>query len=213
MSDIQTQVEIADGGLVVTTRETMRNALGQDVPVELVKPVDKLRDEVVRELCREYEEAESILSALKEKVRNDLEAFLEISSSRSGEDLGGKKGNVTVYSYDGALKIVRNVRAQMVFDEGLEAAKRLIDECLNDWAGEGQKETRLIIDRILRPNALGRVNTASVLSLRSLAINDDRWIRAMAAISDNLKAINSQESIRAYRRTADGGWEMIRADM
>ena len=80
MSDIQTQTKTVDGGSIITLQETMRNALGQDVPVELVKQVDKLRDELVREFCREYEKAEAALTALKERVRNDLEAFLEISS-------------------------------------------------------------------------------------------------------------------------------------
>jgi hypothetical protein len=190
--------------------QTMRNALGQDVPVELVKPVDKLRDELVREIYAGYSRLAEEAGALKETTRNDIEAFLEISASRYGEDLGGKKGNVTIYSYDGGLKVVRSMRAQMVFDEGLDTAKRLIDQCLTDWTAGGREEVRMIINRAFRPNALGRVNTSAVLALRALAINDERWIRAMSAITDSLRAMNSQEAILVYRRLDDGSWERVR---
>jgi hypothetical protein len=175
-----------------------------------VKPVDKLRDELVREITADYHRLAEEVAALKDKARNDVDAFLDISASRYGEDLGGKKGNVTIYSYDGSLKIVRSVRALMVFDEGLDTAKRLIDQCLTDWTAGGREEVRLIIDRAFRPNSMGHVNTSSVLALRNLAINDERWIRAMTAITDSLKAMNSRDVILVYMRNEDGSWERIR---
>lgn len=190
----------------------MRNAIGQDVPVQLVKEIDRLRNDLVMETLERFDAAGRELAALKTRVTEDLEAFLKLSAERFGEDLGGKKGNVTLYSYDGNCKIVRSVTETMVFDEGLAAAKELIDQCLTDWGADSRPEVRLLINRAFRPNSAGRVSTSAILGLRSLAINDERWIRAMLAIDESLKVISSKAYVRVYRKDEHGNWKPVCVD-
>lgn len=194
------------------TEATMRNAIGQDVPVRLVKDFDKLRDDLVQGLLGRFEQASQDLKALKDLSTADLSAFLELSAERFGEDLGGKKGNVTLYSYDGKVKVVRSIADNMVFDEGIAAAKELIDRCLTDWGQESRPEVRMIIERAFRPNSAGRISTSAILGLRSLAINDERWITAMHAISESLKVISSKAYVRVYRRDENDNWRPVCVD-
>ena len=192
--------------------ETMRNSIGQDVPAHLVKEVDKLRDGLVRDIADAFLEASDRLSALKKRATDDLEAFLEISAQRFGEDLGGKKGNVTVYSFDGRMKIVRNVQDAIVFDEGLAAAKELIDQYLTRIMQGVPGEVRQLIDRAFRPNSAGKISTSAVLGLRSLAINDERWIMAMHAIEESIKISSSKAYLRVFIRDDIGNWQPVKVD-
>ncbi len=194
------------------TEITMKNTLGQDVPVRLVKEIDKLRDELVMDTFVRFACLGKELKKLKDQTTMELEAFLKLSAERFGEDLGGKKGNVTLYSYDGAYKIVRSVADNMVFDEGLASAKELIDQCLTDWGAESRPEVRMLIERAFRPNAAGRVGTSAILSLRTLAINDERWVRAMHAIGESLKVMSSKAYVRVYRKDENGNWQPVCVD-
>jgi Protein of unknown function (DUF3164). len=191
---------------------TMRNALGQDVPVSLVKEVDQLRDGVVMDLVTRFARQRNVLMALKKHTVDEIETFLKLSAERFKQDVGGKKGNVTLYSYDGRYKVVRSVSDNMVFDEGLSSAKNLIDQCLTDWGKGSRPETRLIIDRAFRPNTAGRVSTSAILSLRTLAINDPRWIMAMHAISESLKAMSSKAYYRVFEKDENDKWRPICID-
>ncbi|MDR1945682.1 MAG: DUF3164 family protein [Desulfovibrio sp.] len=193
----------------VRSESYMRNALGQDVPVSLVKEIDKMRDNLVRGVVADYQALAEQTQQVKRRCEGDLEAFLQLSAERFGAELGGKKGNVTVYSYDGKLKLVRQMSDYMVFDEGLAATKELIDQCLTDWTQTTSPEIKLLIDRAFRPNSHGRISTSAVLGLRQLAINDERWIRAMHAIGESLKVVSSKAHIRAYRQDEGGDWQPV----
>ena len=199
----------------MTTPETqthMRNAIGQDVPVHMVKEVDKMREALVRDIANAFLEVSGKLSALKKRATDDLEAFLAISAQRFGTDLGGKKGNVTIYSYDGKIKIVRNIQDSIVFDEGLAAARELIDQYLDSLMQGVPGEVRKLIDRAFRPNSAGRISTSAVLGLRSLDINDERWITAMHAIEESIKVVNSKAYIRVFIRDDKGNWQPVKVD-
>lgn len=190
----------------------MRNALGQDIPLRMVKDIDKMRDALVRDIVAAFEESNLQLAEMKRKSQQDLEAFLKISAERYGEDLGGKKGNITLHSYDGQYKIQRSVTDYMVFDEGLAAAKQLIDDYLTDIMQDSPQAVRLLVDKAFRPNSAGRVSTSAVLSLRTLAINDERWITAMHAISESLKILSSKSYLRVFKKDEQGNWQYISCD-
>jgi hypothetical protein len=189
--------------------KTMRNAIGQDIPVHMVKEFDRLRDELVRETVAGFERAAAMLTELKTRTETDLDAFLELSSGRFGEDLGGKKGNVTIYSYDGKYKVSRQISDYTVFDEGLAAARELLDRYLNSKLQGADADLRLLVDKAFRPNASGKINTSAILSLRSVAINHPDWIAAMHAISESLKVVSSNACVRVYKADEGGGWSPV----
>jgi hypothetical protein len=217
MPDATLQTTMADTAdeLVKLARQkpTMRNAMGQDVPVELVKPVDKMRDDLVRDFAERYERASDELCKLKAHVTGELDAFLDISAERYGQNLGGKKGNVTLYSYDGSVKVQRSLSDNIVFTEEIHTAKVLIDQYLNSALQGASAELRMLVDRAFRPNSAGRISTSAVLGLRAVAINDPRWVSAMHAIDESIKVVSSSVSVRVYRRDADDGeWRQVKVE-
>lgn len=103
------------------------------VPESMIKPIDLARDSLVLDLVAKANAASAQLAKFKAAAFGDIEAFVELSAEQYGAHIGGKKGNVSLISFDGRYKIQRAVQESIAFDERLQAARTLIDECLRDW--------------------------------------------------------------------------------
>ena len=169
----------------------------------MVKPIDRARDDLVRELVGKAKAASAVLADFKAKAFGDIGAFVEMSGEQYGVKLGGVKGNVTLLSFDGRFKIVRQIQEHLVFDERLQAAKQLIDECIQTWTEGSSDEIKALINDAFQVNKEGKINTARVLGLKRLNINDEKWLRAMQAIADSVQVAGSKPYIRIYERVGD----------
>lgn len=191
----------------------MQDAAGRFVPVEQVREIDKARDELVREKVAKVKTMQKALRNLKYELLNDITAFVELSAERYEVKLGGKKGNVTLASYDGAYQIQRQISEHLSFDEGLQAAKALIDECLREWSKGSPGEIRALVDYAFQVDKEGRINSNRILGLRRVDIKDERWQRAMDAISESLQVTGTRAYVRVYERDAHGNYNAIPLDM
>lgn len=180
-----------------------RDGEGRLIPENMVKPIDKARDDLVRELVGKAKVASAILADFKTKAFGDIGAFVEMSGEQYGVKLGGVKGNVTLLSFDGRFKIVRQIQEHLVFDERLQAAKQLIDECIQTWTEGSRDEIKALINDAFQVNKEGKINTARVLGLKRLNISDEKWLRAMQAIADSVQVAGSKPYIRIYERIGD----------
>ncbi|MBN3174855.1 DUF3164 family protein [Pectobacterium brasiliense] len=179
------------------------DAKGVLTPEHLIKPIDTARDALVAELIGRALVVNKALTEFKLSGFADIAAFVALSGDEYGVNLGGKKGNVTLYSYDGRYKIQRAMQDRIDFDERLQAAKALIDECLADWVEGARPEVHAIINRAFQSEKSGEVNTGAVLALRRLEIADERWNRAMDAIGEAVQVVGSRSYIRVYERIGD----------
>lgn len=180
-----------------------RDGEGRLIPENMVKPIDRARDDLVRELVGKAKAASAVLADFKAKAFGDIGAFVEMSGEQYGVKLGGVKGNVTLLSFDGRFKIVRQIQEHLVFDERLQAAKQLIDECIQTWTEGSSDEIKALINDAFQVNKEGKINTARVLGLKRLNINDEKWLRAMQAIADSVQVAGSKPYIRIYERVGD----------
>ena len=74
----------------------MTDSQGRQVPDEMVREIDKLRDQTVRRIAVEALKMKGVLEDFKRRIRDDISAFVEISSNQYGRSWGGKKGNITL---------------------------------------------------------------------------------------------------------------------
>ena len=160
----------------------MRNAQGHLVPIDLVKPVDQERDRLVRELVAIAKDLNNRLVNSKTKIFGDVSAFAELSAEQYGVKRGGTKGNITLHTYDGAFKLQIATAENVTFDERLQAAKALVDECINEWAQGSRPEIMVLVQQAFQTDKEGNVNVGRILALRRLEITDERWQNAMKAI-------------------------------
>ena len=180
-----------------------KDAQGRLVPESIIRPIDLERDRLTIEIVQKSRVVNEQLTKLKAEVFGDIEAFIELSAEEYGVKVGGKKGNVTLLSYDGRYKVQRANQDYVVFDERLQAAKALIDECLQEWSEGAHPGLMMMVNDAFRADRNGELRTARVLALRRHNIADERWKRAMEAISDALQVAGSKTYIRVYERVGD----------
>jgi len=181
----------------------MKDAAGRLVPAEMVREIDKMRDQLVQELVLSARDVNAMLRHYKTAAFTDIAAFVQLSAEQYDAKVGGDKGNVTLYSFDGQYKIVRQVSETLRFDERLQAAKAKIDECITEWASGSRPEIKVLVNDAFAVNKEGAVQTDRVLSLRRLDIRDEKWLLAMDAISESLQVVGSRSYFRVYERVGD----------
>lgn len=187
---------------------------GRLVPEAMIKPIDLARDELVRELLGKAQVLSDQIRSFKDAVFGDIESFIALSAEQYEVKLGGRKGNVTLMSFDGRVKVVRAMAETISFDERLQAAKALIDECFDDWTSDARPEIKALIDRAFEVDREGNIRTGAVLALRRVNIEDARWRRAMAAINDAVQVVGTKAYIRVYERVGDGEqWAPVALDI
>lgn len=176
------------------------DAKGCLMPESMIKPIDRTRDELVNELARQARAVSDTLREFKTRVFSDINAFVDLSGEQYGVKLGGKKGNLTLFSFDGAFKVQVAIAEHMVFDERLQAAKHLVDECITDWSQGSRDEIKVLVQAAFQTDKEGKINTGRVLALRRLDIRDEKWQTAMKAIGESLQVVGSKEYVRFYER-------------
>ncbi len=180
-----------------------QDAKGCLVPENMIKPIDKARDQLVQDLVRQARTVSATLARFKAAAFGDIEAFIDLSAEQYQAQIGGKKGNLTLYSFDGRYRIQRANQDRITFDERLQAARVLIDECLTDWTEGARPELQAIVNQAFAADKEGKINTGRVLALRRMDIHDPRWQRAMTAISEAVQIVGSKAYIRVYERVGN----------
>lgn len=178
----------------------MMNAAGALVPEAKVKPIDKLRTLVTARLCEEAKKLNAHMAGVKLESMRMIDEFVEQSLKEYGVAQGGKKGNISLVSFDGRYKVVRQMADTLVFDERLQAAKELIDECIHVWAKGSNANIKVLVNDAFQVDSAGKISTGRVLGLRRLNIQDDKWKLAMTAIGDSMNVASTKPYVRFYER-------------
>lgn len=183
----------------------MKDQAGRLVPTSTVKPIDIERDKLVADIVGRARGLSGNIAEFKNQTFGDIAAFVELSAEQYGARIGGQKGNVTLMSFDGRYKVQRAIAEHISFDERLQAAKALIDQCITDWSQGSRPEIRVLVNNAFQVDKEGNINTGRVLGLRRLQIEDERWQQAMRAIGDAVQVVGSKSYIRVYERIGDTG--------
>lgn len=190
------------------------DAKGHLVPVESVGAEDKLEDETVRKIFSYAEPLAAEIARFKAHTFADVKAYQALLAQEYGATAGGEKGNVTLNSLDGLLKVQVAIADLVEFGAQLQTAKVLVDECLREWSADSRSEIRAIITRAFSVDQAGKVKRAELLSLLRLDIADERWLEAMRAIRNSMKPVGTKEYVRFYRRaTREAPWEAVKIDL
>ena len=161
------------------------------------------RDRLVNELIAGAKGLSGEIGNFKAKVFGDVSAFVQLSAEEYGLKVGGKKGNVTLFSFDGRYKVLMATADNIAFDERLQAAKGLIDECIAAWSAGSSPEIMVLVQQAFNADKEGNLNTGRILALRRLEIKDERWQRAMTAIGESVQVVGSKQYCRFYERVGD----------
>ena len=170
------------------------------MPEGQIKEIDKARDQLVTEILAQALPMRDMLAQFKNKTIGDLQAFMDLSLEQYGVAMGGQKGNVQLKSFDGRYKVQLKNQEHITFTEQIEAARILIDKCLDRWTENSSTEIKAVVQRAFRTNSQGKLRTAEVLGLRNLEIEDTEWQTAMQALMDSITIAGTTRYINIYER-------------
>lgn len=190
----------------------MTDVKGRMTPVDAIKPIDLLRDETVINIADRVKALNGLMAQKKEVMFALIYDFLELSASAYDTKYGGKKGNVSLFSFDGKYKVQISVSDTIVFDERLQIAKTLIHECIGDWSEGSDTKIMTLVNDAFQVDKEGKVSTYRVLGLRRHNFDDPKWLEAMQAISDAMQVTSSKEYIRVYERDEQDKYQQISLD-
>ena len=182
---------------------TIVNSNGQAVPIEHVPGRRLLEHQTVGTLI---EKAAALRAA--------IEAVKQAAYAQYNAQVGGSKNGIKLQSYDLKQQIEVSSATTVTFGPELDAAKALVDECLERWLSEGSNQyVRTIVMDAFKVGDGGSISPDRVLALRSYEIPDAQWQRAMTAIDEARRAAESRRYIRFYERVEpDGKWTQIVLD-
>ena len=190
-----------------------QNAKGHLVPEHLIKTADILIDDVVCDIALEWKDEKESLLRFKRSSFDNIHALVATINENYGVKKGGEKGNIQLFSYDGQYKLMVAVAETITFGPELQAAREMINECLNSWTTDAQPELKTVITEAFATDGQGTVSVARIQMLRRYNIKDEKWLLAMAAITDAVRITGSKQYMRLYERNECGAYLPIPLDI
>lgn len=179
------------------------DSFGRLVPENSIEALDLLRDDTVQRIVGNARHVQTAMSAFKKMAMDDIAAFLELAAEKYHVKLGGRKGNLSLVSFDGKYKVLVAVQDSLNFDERLHIAKQLVDECIHEWAKDSNDNIKALVEHAFQTDKQGNINTARIFGLMRLKIDDDKWCTAMTALRESIQITSSSQYLRLYERVND----------
>ena len=202
------------GRVMIDGVEHILGGRGEKTPVSMIKPQHLLEDALVREEMGHAVALSDQLTRFSAHFYENLGAFEDLIAELYEAKIGGQKGNKTLFSHDGTMKVTVQIADQVVFGPELQVAKELVDECLTEWTAGSGDELKAVVNRAFNVDKEGQINRAALYHLLRLEIQHPRWQSAMQAIKDAMKTVGTKRYVRFYRReTPDSPWKPVTIDL
>lgn len=177
-----------------------KDGKGNLVALINIKQPDLVRDEFVIKAITLAKKQQAELAKFKHEQMAEVDSFIDLLAQDHDVQLGGKKGNITLRSFDHKSKVTIQNQERIELGPELIIAKELIDQCLDEWTTGGNANIRSIINNVFSTDKAGMVNPQRILGLRRLEIEDTtgKWKQAMEAIAESVGVVDSDRFIRFY---------------
>ena len=191
------------------------DAKGRLIPDALVREEDQLEDQTVRRILAYGTDLADQIARFRSHTYDDVALLLDrLAEKYGGGRRPGRRGNYSITSYDGRLRVVVQVQERQTFGPELQIARQLIDACILEWSEGSRDEIRALVQHAFQPDAEGRLNREAIFRLRRIDITDDRWKRAVQAIDDSVRVTGTKSYIRLYlRQRNDAPWQTVPIDI
>lgn len=184
---------------------------GRPVPEEYIRPEDKKRDKLVESILKRVSRLSAKLESEKAEIVEAIEKYLN-ELAKDNKVREGWKGNILLYNFSQNLCIERRIDESISFDERLQMVKTTIDR----WISQKLKDTDPTLSKVIAQafsvDKQGRINTAMLLKLKRIDIQDAEWKKAMQLLDDSVFVKSSKMALRFRQKgseTPEGGWNEI----
>jgi hypothetical protein len=181
---------------------------GKAVPRKYIDQKDVKRDKIVETAFKKAIKLEKQMSILKQSILESIDSYVELLE-KEYEVSPNKKGNYTLTSFAGDLKIEYNVNDVFVVNDRISFAKAAIDNCLKKWAGDSNANLVAIVNDAFRVDRSGRFNVRNLIGLRRHKIKDPDWQKAIEILLDAISVTDTKAYLTIHQRQANGAWQQV----
>jgi len=185
------------------------DARGHLVPLSLIPEIDQRRDALAERLIKGARKMNAALAAFRKECADGIDGYLAFHA-KSKKVKETWKGNIQLKSFDESLMIERAMSDRIDFNESLQLAKAQIDVWLKNRIGGTDPSLAKIISQAFNVDKKGRINTAVILKLMRLEIEDGDWKKAMAILRESITVSSTKLYIRFKEKVQGEGGEAWR---
>jgi hypothetical protein len=180
-----------------------------------VKETELSKDGLVTDLVRDCAVIADELQALKHSLKTKIANYVDSMFKEYDKKLGGKKGNITLFSYDKKLKVERSLQDRETTNENIIFAKALVDDCLKKWSKGANRNLQVVVQRYFKTDGKGSYNVQLLKSLikHPMPNADADWEKAMLELGKSIEFDSTATYYRAYYRAEDGTYNNIPLDI
>lgn len=184
---------------------------GRPIPEQYIPATDKKRDKLVESTFKKVVKLAEKISETKVEIVSAIDKYLNelAKENRTRENW---KGNILLHNFDKSLVIDRRIDDNIGFDEKLHMVKTIVDKWLYDRLNGIDENLGKVITQAFNVDKQGRVNTAMLMKLLHLEIEDSEWKKAMRLLKESIIIKSSKQYINFKRKVKqDSGeiWETI----
>ncbi|MFN3973434.1 MAG: DUF3164 family protein [Gemmobacter sp.] len=206
---------IPDGIVTIDGVPHMRTSRGDLRARSLFKPADLLKDEQVRKIVGFAVALSEQISRFKAHTFADVGAIMALLAQDYGVEMGGPKGNVSLTTVDGLMRVSVKVHDHFDYGPELQIAKSLLDKCLTAWSEGAHPALQALVQRAFNVDKTGQINRRDLFMLLEIDLPEDRdFCAAQKAIRDAVHVVGSKAYIQIEMRPDhQAGWNRVSIDL
>lgn len=184
---------------------------GRPIPEQYIPATDKKRDALVERTFKKVVKLAEKIAETKVEIVGSIDKYLD-EIAKENRVRENWKGNILLQNFDKSLVVERRIDDHIGFDEKLHMVKTIVDKWLHDRLDGIDENLGKVITQAFNVDKQGRVNTAMLMKLLHLEIEDSEWKKAMRMLKESIIVKSSKQSINFRRKVKkDSGetWEVI----
>ena len=184
---------------------------GRPVPEEYIRPEDKKRDKLVEGILKRVAKLSAKIESEKAEIVDAIEKYLK-ELAKDNRVRENWKGNILLYNFSQNLCIERRIDETVSFDERLQIVKTTIDKWINNKLKDTDPTLSKVIAQAFSVDKQGRINTAMLLKLKRIDIQDAEWKKAMQLLDESIFVKSSKMALRFRTRNPkmpESAWNEI----
>jgi hypothetical protein len=184
---------------------------GRPVPEQYIPATDKKRDQLVERTFKKVVKLSEKIAETKCEIVGSIDKYLD-ELAKENRVRENWKGNILLQNFDKSLCIERRIDDNIGFDEKLQMVKTIVDKWIAGRLDGIDENLGKVITQAFNVDKQGRVNTAMLMKLLHLEIEDSEWKKAMRMLKESIIVKSSKQSINFKRKVKkDSGeiWETV----
>lgn len=184
---------------------------GRPVPEQYIPATDKKRDQLVERTFKKVVKLSEKIAETKCEIVGSIDKYLD-ELAKENRVRENWKGNILLQNFDKSLCIERRIDDNIGFDEKLQMVKTIVDKWIAGRLDGIDENLGKVITQAFNVDKQGRVNTAMLMKLLHLEIEDSEWKKAMRMLKESIIIKASKQSINFKRKVKkDSGeiWETV----